>query len=130
MNASRLRETFPRLAAQWIRCAPCAATREPRSRYPEILQGPERTDVKGAHVTHFYPKNIITDHPIWSRPLKISSKSSKSTRTADTERRGGARGSASISFAEPCKCSLGSSASVKMGLANDWKTARRNGSGR
>lgn len=43
--------------------SPHPAVHEPRSCYPEILQGPERTNVKRAHVTHFYPKNIITDHP-------------------------------------------------------------------
>lgn len=36
----------------------------PREGYPEILQGPERTNVKSAHVTHFYPKYITADHPI------------------------------------------------------------------
>lgn len=39
--------------------------------YPEMLQGPERTNVKWAHVTHFYPKIIITDHPNYLGPAKI-----------------------------------------------------------
>ena len=43
--------------------SPKTTVREPRCCYPEILQGPERTNVKGAHVTHFYPKILSPDHP-------------------------------------------------------------------
>lgn len=102
----------------------------PAKCYPEILQGPERTNVKRAHVTHFYSKNIIADHPNFLRPSKYLAKLLERRERSQSNGREAAAVSVGVGFCgERCKLSS-KSASVKMALANDWKTARRNGSGR
>lgn len=60
-------------------CEPKTTVREPRWCYPEILQGPERTNVKGAHVTHFYPKILSPTIQIFSA-IELFSESSLSVR--------------------------------------------------
>lgn len=97
---------------------PGVCPREPRERYPETLQGPERTNVKSAHVTHFYPKNISADHPIFSPPSRPSKYFAQNSRSSPSIwQRGGRRSSR-----RRCKLSP-NAASVKMAVAKDWKTA-------